>query len=84
MCCLTLQPVVFSCHSLVNALLARQPPLEGVNQVPGRQPVSEPSPEPRLAGSELSCSLQVLLTGQGALQRPSRLVFTDVANAINA
>uniref|UniRef100_A0A669Q6X6 Chromosome 3 open reading frame 18 n=1 Tax=Phasianus colchicus TaxID=9054 RepID=A0A669Q6X6_PHACC len=27
---------------------------------------------------------QVLLTSQGALQRPSRLVFTDVANAINA
>ncbi|KFU89102.1 Uncharacterized protein C3orf18, partial [Chaetura pelagica] len=27
---------------------------------------------------------QILLTSQGALQRPSRLVFTDVANAINA
>uniref|UniRef100_A0A8C8RK66 Chromosome 3 open reading frame 18 n=1 Tax=Pelusios castaneus TaxID=367368 RepID=A0A8C8RK66_9SAUR len=26
----------------------------------------------------------ILLTSQGALQRPSRLVFTDVANAINA
>lgn len=29
-------------------------------------------------------ALQVLLPSQGALQRPSRLVFTDVANAINA
>ncbi|KAF1481374.1 hypothetical protein FQV11_0011835, partial [Eudyptes moseleyi] len=27
---------------------------------------------------------RILLTSQGALQRPSRLVFTDVANAINA
>ncbi|KGL98278.1 Uncharacterized protein C3orf18, partial [Charadrius vociferus] len=26
----------------------------------------------------------ILLTSQGALQRPSRLVFTDVANAVNA
>ncbi|KAF1565699.1 hypothetical protein FQV10_0013951, partial [Eudyptes schlegeli] len=27
---------------------------------------------------------RILLTSQGPLQRPSRLVFTDVANAINA
>ncbi|XP_069062865.1 uncharacterized protein C3orf18 homolog [Pleurodeles waltl] len=27
---------------------------------------------------------KILLTSQGPLQRPSRLVFTDVANAINA
>ncbi|XP_069500160.1 uncharacterized protein C3orf18 homolog [Ambystoma mexicanum] len=27
---------------------------------------------------------KILLTNQGPLQRPSRLVFTDVANAINA
>ncbi|KFW04758.1 Uncharacterized protein C3orf18, partial [Eurypyga helias] len=35
-------------------------------------------------GSSFTASMQILLTSQGALQRPSRLVFTDVANAINA
>ncbi|KFO57952.1 Uncharacterized protein C3orf18, partial [Corvus brachyrhynchos] len=34
--------------------------------------------------SQSPAPLQVLLTSQGALQRPSRLVFTDMANAINA
>ncbi|KFQ11641.1 Uncharacterized protein C3orf18, partial [Leptosomus discolor] len=34
--------------------------------------------------SSFTASMQILLTSQGALQRPSRLVFTDVANAINA
>ncbi|KFO75992.1 Uncharacterized protein C3orf18, partial [Cuculus canorus] len=34
--------------------------------------------------SSFTASTQILLTSQGALQRPSRLVFTDVANAINA
>lgn len=29
-------------------------------------------------------SLQTTLPSQGPLQRPSRLVFTDVANAIHA
>ncbi|KFQ33985.1 Uncharacterized protein C3orf18, partial [Merops nubicus] len=34
--------------------------------------------------SPSAASTQILLPSQGALQRPSRLVFTDVANAINA
>ncbi|KFP40145.1 Uncharacterized protein C3orf18, partial [Chlamydotis macqueenii] len=34
--------------------------------------------------SSFPASMQILLTSQGALQRPSRLVFTDVANAIHA
>ncbi|KFP64821.1 Uncharacterized protein C3orf18, partial [Cariama cristata] len=34
--------------------------------------------------SSFTASMQILLTSQGALQRPSRLVFTDVASAINA
>ncbi|XP_003210026.1 uncharacterized protein C3orf18 homolog isoform X1 [Meleagris gallopavo] len=34
--------------------------------------------------SQSKVGSKVLLTSQGALQRPSRLVFTDVANAINA
>lgn len=32
----------------------------------------------------LIVSLQTTLPSQGPLQRPSRLVFTDVANAIHA
>lgn len=32
----------------------------------------------------LTVSLQTTLPSQGPLQRPSRLVFTDVANAIHA
>lgn len=32
----------------------------------------------------LPISLQGTLSSQGPLQRPSRLVFTDVANAIHA
>lgn len=32
----------------------------------------------------LTVSLQTTLPSQGTLQRPSRLVFTDVANAIHA
>ncbi|XP_031454425.1 uncharacterized protein C3orf18 homolog [Phasianus colchicus] len=38
----------------------------------------------RDAASSQASQSKVLLTSQGALQRPSRLVFTDVANAINA
>uniref|UniRef100_A0A8C9LCP5 Chromosome 3 open reading frame 18 n=1 Tax=Pavo cristatus TaxID=9049 RepID=A0A8C9LCP5_PAVCR len=34
--------------------------------------------------SQSKVGSKILLTSQGALQRPSRLVFTDVANAINA
>ncbi|XP_019403021.1 PREDICTED: uncharacterized protein C3orf18 homolog [Crocodylus porosus] len=38
----------------------------------------------RDAASLQASQSKILLTNQGALQRPSRLVFTDVANAINA
>ncbi|XP_010019920.1 PREDICTED: uncharacterized protein C3orf18 homolog [Nestor notabilis] len=38
----------------------------------------------RDAASSQASQSKILLTSQGALQRPSRLVFTDVANAINA
>lgn len=38
----------------------------------------------RDAASSQASHSKVLLPSQGALQRPSRLVFTDVANAINA
>ncbi|XP_067424158.1 uncharacterized protein C3orf18 homolog isoform X2 [Emydura macquarii macquarii] len=38
----------------------------------------------RDAASSQATQSKILLTSQGALQRPSRLVFTDVANAINA
>ncbi|XP_071406680.1 LOW QUALITY PROTEIN: uncharacterized protein C3orf18 homolog [Pithys albifrons albifrons] len=38
----------------------------------------------RDAASSQASQSKVLLANQGALQRPSRLVFTDVANAINA
>ncbi|XP_063267244.1 uncharacterized protein C3orf18 homolog [Prinia subflava] len=38
----------------------------------------------RDAASSQASQSKVLLPSQGALQRPSRLVFTDVANAINA
>ncbi|XP_053810002.1 uncharacterized protein C3orf18 homolog [Vidua macroura] len=38
----------------------------------------------RDAASAQASQSKVLLSSQGALQRPSRLVFTDVANAINA
>uniref|UniRef100_A0A8D0L165 Chromosome 3 open reading frame 18 n=1 Tax=Sphenodon punctatus TaxID=8508 RepID=A0A8D0L165_SPHPU len=38
----------------------------------------------RDAASAQASQSKILLTSQGPLQRPSRLVFTDVANAINA
>ncbi|KAM9533651.1 uncharacterized protein C3orf18 homolog [Guaruba guarouba] len=38
----------------------------------------------RDAASSQASQSKILLTSQGALQRPSRLVFADVANAINA
>uniref|UniRef100_A0A8C2T094 Chromosome 3 open reading frame 18 n=1 Tax=Coturnix japonica TaxID=93934 RepID=A0A8C2T094_COTJA len=38
----------------------------------------------RDAASSQASQSKILLTSQGTLQRPSRLVFTDVANAINA
>ncbi|KAK2534541.1 hypothetical protein Q9966_007191 [Columba livia] len=38
----------------------------------------------RDAASSQASQSKILLTSQGALQRPSCLVFTDVANAINA
>uniref|UniRef100_A0A8C3SZU3 Chromosome 3 open reading frame 18 n=1 Tax=Chelydra serpentina TaxID=8475 RepID=A0A8C3SZU3_CHESE len=38
----------------------------------------------RDAASSQATQSKILLTSQGTVQRPSRLVFTDVANAINA
>ncbi|XP_051841781.1 uncharacterized protein C3orf18 homolog [Antechinus flavipes] len=38
----------------------------------------------RDAASAQASQNKILLTNQGPMQRPSRLVFTDVANAINA
>ncbi|XP_029455394.1 uncharacterized protein C3orf18 homolog [Rhinatrema bivittatum] len=37
-----------------------------------------------VSSSSQASQSKILLTSQGQLQRPSRLVFTDVANAINA
>ncbi|KAM9133898.1 uncharacterized protein C3orf18 homolog [Pangshura tecta] len=38
----------------------------------------------RDAASSQATQSKIILTSQGTIQRPSRLVFTDVANAINA
>lgn len=49
----------------------------GSSRLEGAQPPSK-------ALTPLPLCLQIPLPSQGPLQKPSRLVFTDVANAIHA
>lgn len=88
MCWFALWPVVFFYHSPVNGTLVRQPPLSKslilVAILCSLCPSTCTEQGQTCWVSSFTASMQILLTSQGALQRPSRLVFTDVANAINA